>query len=440
MHFAGADGGGPHPVRPRRTTDGRDPRRHRPRSSRCCAIPALKTDARRSERRQLIRKEFDQLVDWPTIARSSLGHHWAKRTRADQAEFVAVFSRFLEETFIDKFETDYGELDKVDYLGEKIIDDYASVKVQITTKDQIAHPVEYRLQKSGTCWRIYDVLTEGVSLVKNYRDQFDEILAKSSYEKLVADLRAKTPAGVAVAASMPPSCHIDALYTMKRFALAACLLLFLWPARGAENPAAESSPVLRSGTGEGGPPAGRPANEEEKPFRDPFASESQAKGQPKIKDPLQPMNRAFFHFNDKLYFWVLKPAGKGYSKVVPRPARTCVGRLFANVKYPIHLVNNLLQGKFKAAGLETGRFVVNSTVGVGGLFDPAKHWKIEAHPADFDQTLGLYGLGPGIYFDWPVFGPSSPRGTAGLAGDGALSPWTYIGGVGVAMGSRRTGK
>jgi phospholipid transport system substrate-binding protein len=157
--------------------------------------PALKTDARRSERRQLIRKEFDQLVDWPTIARSSLGHHWAKRTRADQAEFVAVFSRFLEETFIDKIETDSGELDKIDYTGEKILDDYASVKVQITTKDQIAHPVEYRLQKSGTCWRIYDVLTEGVSLVKNYRDQFDEILAKSSYEKLVADLRARTPPG-----------------------------------------------------------------------------------------------------------------------------------------------------------------------------------------------------------------------------------------------------
>jgi phospholipid transport system substrate-binding protein len=157
--------------------------------------PALKTDAHRSERRQLMRKEFDQLVDWPTIARSSLGHHWAKRTRADQAEFVAVFSRFLEETFIDKVETDYGELDKVDYLGEKIVDDYASVKVQLTTKDQIAHPVEYRLQQSGKSWRIYDVLIEGVSLVKNYRDQFDEILAKSSYEKLVADLRAKTQAG-----------------------------------------------------------------------------------------------------------------------------------------------------------------------------------------------------------------------------------------------------
>ena len=211
---------------------------------------------------------------------------------------------------------------------------------------------------------------------------------------------------------------------MKSLCLTASLFLFLWPALGVGNPEGKLSP-----------PAGRSADEEEKPFRDPFASESQqAKAQPKIKDPLQTMNRAFFHFNDKLYLWVLKPAGKGYSKVVPGEARASFGRLFANVKYPIHLVNNLLQGKFKAAGIETGRFLVNSTVGIGGLFDPAKEWKLEAHPADFDQTLGLYGLRPGIYFDWPVFGPSSARGTAGLAADSALSPWSYVGVVGVTVG------
>src|SRR6185369_1680025 len=179
---------------------------------------------------------------------------------------------------------------------------------------------------------------------------------------------------------------------MKSFILATSLFVFSWPALAAENPSGQVSPK-----------AGRSADEEETPFRDPFASENQqAKPSPKIKDPLQPMNRAFFHFNDKLYVWILKPAGKGYSKVVPRPARTCVGRFFANVKYPVYFVNNLLQGKFKAAGIETGRFVVNSTVGVGGLFDPAKRWKLKARPANFDQTLGLYGLGPGIYFDWPV--------------------------------------
>ena len=159
------------------------------------ADPALKSEARTSERRQLIRKELDQRIDWPTVARSSLGRHWAKRTRAEQTEFVSLFSRLLEETFIDKFETHHAELDKVEYLGEKIIDDYASVKAQVTTRDQIVHPVEYRLQESGKDWRIYDVLLEGVSLVKNYRDQFDEILASSSHEKLVAVLRAKLPQG-----------------------------------------------------------------------------------------------------------------------------------------------------------------------------------------------------------------------------------------------------
>ena len=210
-------------------------------------------------------------------------------------------------------------------------------------------------------------------------------------------------------------------HIMKSISVAACLVLLLWSAWGAEDPVAQTSlPTTGS------------ADQEEKPFRDPFGSGSeQTKAEPKIKDPLQPMNRAFFHFNDKLYFWALKPAAKGYSKVVPRPARTCIGRFFANVKYPVHLVNNLLQAKFKAAGVETGRFVVNSTVGVGGLLDPAKHWKIEAHPADFDQTLGLYGVGPWIYFDWPIFGPSSARGTTGLMADGALSPWMYIGGPAV---------
>jgi len=155
--------------------------------------PALKSDARSLERRQLIQKELGQRIDWATVVRSSLGRHWAKLTRSEQTEFVSLFSRLLEETFIDKFEANGNQMEKIDYVGEKIIDEYASVKAQITTKDQIVHPVEYRLLESSKDWRIYDVLVEGVSLVKNYRDQFEEILAKSSYEKLIADLRAKIP-------------------------------------------------------------------------------------------------------------------------------------------------------------------------------------------------------------------------------------------------------
>jgi phospholipid-binding lipoprotein MlaA len=211
---------------------------------------------------------------------------------------------------------------------------------------------------------------------------------------------------------------------MKALGLVASLFVGLCPALGLGIP-----------TGQEPPPPGKPADENAQPFRDPFAAENEpAKAQPKIKDPLRPMNQAFFRFNDKLYFWLLKPAGQGYRKVVPRPARICVGRLFENVKYPVHFANHLLQGKFIPAGLETCRFVVNSTVGVGGLFDPARHWKLEAHPADFDQTLGFYGVGPGIYFDWPLLGPSSARGTAGVVADGFLSPWRYIDGLGVSLG------
>ncbi len=155
--------------------------------------PNLQGD-KKVERRQAIRKEIDRRFNWPTIARGCLGRHWTKRSPAERKEFASLFSRFLEDTYLDKFETYYTDLDKIDYLGEKIIDDYASVRLQITTKKQIAHPVEYRLEKSGAEWQIYDVLIEGVSLVKNYRDQFDEIIARSGYEKLVADLKAKLPA------------------------------------------------------------------------------------------------------------------------------------------------------------------------------------------------------------------------------------------------------
>lgn len=157
---------------------------------------ALKGNAKKTERRQLMRQQLDQLFDWTGIARSSLGRHWAKRTPEEQKQFVALFSEFLQRTYLDKFEAYYTELDRIDYQGEKIIGEYASVKSTVTTKQKMEHPVEYRLQKtpSGNGWLAYDVLIEGVSLVRNYRAQFDEIVAKSSYEKLVEDLRKKLAA------------------------------------------------------------------------------------------------------------------------------------------------------------------------------------------------------------------------------------------------------
>ncbi|MEI6349646.1 MAG: VacJ family lipoprotein [Verrucomicrobiota bacterium] len=169
----------------------------------------------------------------------------------------------------------------------------------------------------------------------------------------------------------------------------------------------------------------RATESQDREFRDPFAQES-GPAKPEVSDPLEPVNRAFFHFNDKLYCWVLRPVSKGYRTVTPKPVRECVDQLFTNLKYPVRVVNNLLEARFKGAGIETARFAINSTVGVAGLFDPAKRWNIKPQPADFNQTLAIYHVPNGIYLNWPVLGPSSVRGTFGMAGDAALNPTWYF--------------
>ena len=147
-----------------------------------------------------------------------------------------------------------------------------------------------------------------------------------------------------------------------------------------------------------------------------------------IPDPLEPFNRAMFHFNDKLYFWVLKPVAQGYNKVVPEGVRISVRNFFSNVTAPIRFVNCLLQANFDGAAIELSRFTVNTLLGLGGLFDPAssEEMKLMKQDEDFGQTLGVYGLGQGIFLTWPVLGPSTPRDTVGLAGDWLLDPLTYL--------------
>jgi len=144
-------------------------------------------------------------------------------------------------------------------------------------------------------------------------------------------------------------------------------------------------------------------------------------------DPLEPLNRVFFHFNDKVYFWVLKPVSKGYAYVVAEDVRVCVRSFLKNLLAPVRIVNNLLQGKVVNGGVEAARFVINSTVGVIGLVDPAKNeFGLSPKDEDLGQTLGVYGLGEGIYICWPFFGPSNVRDTLGLAGDFFLSPISYL--------------
>lgn len=146
-----------------------------------------------------------------------------------------------------------------------------------------------------------------------------------------------------------------------------------------------------------------------------------------IADPFEPVNRFFFYFNDRLYFWVLKPVASGYGTIVPQPFRVGVRNFFSNLATPIRLTNCLLQFKFKGAGIETARFFLNSSLGVAGFFDAAKReFKIDKQEEDFGQTLGFYGIGPIFYINWPIWGPSTLRDTVGSVADSFLDPWNYL--------------
>jgi phospholipid-binding lipoprotein MlaA len=140
-----------------------------------------------------------------------------------------------------------------------------------------------------------------------------------------------------------------------------------------------------------------------------------------VSDPIEPVNRAIFWFNDKLYFYLLKPIARTY-RIVPEPARESIGRAFSNLGMPVRFVNATLQLKFKKAGTELGRFVINSTIGVLGLFDPARDMGLRKHDEDFGQTLGHYGAGPGFYLVLPIFGPSNLRDGVGRVGDILVDP------------------
>lgn len=146
-----------------------------------------------------------------------------------------------------------------------------------------------------------------------------------------------------------------------------------------------------------------------------------------IADPLESVNRAFFVFNDKLYFWLLKPAATGYEMLLPQAARRSIKNAFSNIRTPVRFGNSLLQGEGTAAWTELERLVINSTVGVLGLGDPAKNrWGIEKHEADLGQTFGRYGAGTSIFFCCPFLGPLNVRDGIGYAGDIFLDPLTYV--------------
>lgn len=146
-----------------------------------------------------------------------------------------------------------------------------------------------------------------------------------------------------------------------------------------------------------------------------------------IPDPLEPVNRAFFVFNDKLYFWFLKPAGTGYKMVVPEVGRICIRNFFTNLIMPIRAISCLLQGKFEGFGIELVRCVVNTTAGFLGFQDVARQGLgYDIQDEDLGQALAFYGIGPGVYLNLPFLGPSSLRDTAGWVGELYLNPLDYM--------------
>ena len=143
-------------------------------------------------------------------------------------------------------------------------------------------------------------------------------------------------------------------------------------------------------------------------------------------DPWQKYNRAVFRFNDRLDRYVARPLAKGYRKATPRRLRTGITNFFVNLRMPVVMVNDLLQGKPRAAGLDTARFMLNSTWGLAGFFDIGSRMGLPQSEEDFGQTLGTWGVKSGPYLVLPILGPSSLRDGAGYGVDVAVHPRTYI--------------
>lgn len=146
-----------------------------------------------------------------------------------------------------------------------------------------------------------------------------------------------------------------------------------------------------------------------------------------IDDPLEPLNRLMYHFNDGLYFWVVKPVSEVYTNVAPEPVRIGINNFFQNLTTPIRYVNCLLQGKGEAAGTELDRFLINTTAGVLGFGDPARDQHgLEPVDEDLGQTLAVAGFDNGFYIVWPLLGPSTVRDSVGKVGDMFLNPVFYV--------------
>ena len=146
-------------------------------------------------------------------------------------------------------------------------------------------------------------------------------------------------------------------------------------------------------------------------------------------DPLEVINRNFYAFNDNLDKILVEPTAVGYDFVTPNAFQTGVNNFFDNFQYPITIANQLLQGNIKLASQDTLRLIINSTIGLAGLFDPAKNMGFTKHDEDFGQTLAVWGVGEGPYLMLPFLGPYSLRDLTGNVIDYVFDPWIYVDGT-----------
>ncbi|MEK7371493.1 MAG: ABC transporter substrate-binding protein [candidate division NC10 bacterium] len=151
--------------------------------------PALKGDSKVGERRTAVRKIANDIFDFGEIARRSLGRHWQGRTDKEREEFISLFGDLLERSYISKIELYGGE--KILYTNERMDAEVAVVSTKVITKNGTEVPIDYRLLRRGDRWLVYDISIEGVSLVSNYRTQFNKIIQTTSYGELVKKMRAK---------------------------------------------------------------------------------------------------------------------------------------------------------------------------------------------------------------------------------------------------------
>jgi phospholipid transport system substrate-binding protein len=151
--------------------------------------PTFKGEARLGERRVAVRKIANEIFDFSEIAKRSMARHWQPLSEAQKNEFVGLFAELLERSYISKIETYGGE--KIQYTAERADGDFATVSTRIITKNGTEVPVDYRMIKRADRWLVYDVSIEGVSLVSNYRTQFNKIIQTTSYNELVSKLRNK---------------------------------------------------------------------------------------------------------------------------------------------------------------------------------------------------------------------------------------------------------